>query len=309
MGGGHNWPPMSYNPDTGLVYIPTMNFPATYLEPTAEIDTQPGHGRWNLGFDAMGAAPPKVPDSAIDAMLDETYTGSLLAWDPVAQEARWSSPPGRPTSGGTLSTASGLVFQGAGNGHLTAYDAHSGNKLWSSDTQTGAMAAPITYAIAGEQYVAIAVGFGGGFGAQGGVIAHGWKIPNISRVLVYKLGGEAELPPVPASDREMPPPAGPVTVGQDVVDYGQVMYQRHCSWCHGDGLRTGGLNPDLRWSSPQIHAIWEQIVIDGALAPVGMVGFKDYLSTGDAEAIRQYVLSEAIRVYSLQHPNWQPPQG
>ena len=308
MGGGHNWPPMSYNPATGLVYIPTMNFPATYKDPTAEFDQEPASGYWNLGFDMMGTAPPKVPDEQINAMLDATYTGSLVAWDPVTQEARWSLPPTRLTLGSTLSTAGNLVFQGAHNGHLTAYDAESGTELWSSDTQTGAMAPPITYAIDGEQYVAIAVGFGGGLGAQAGAIAHGWKIPNISRVLVYKLGGTHELPPVPQDNREMPEPAGPVTAGVAVIDYGQVVYQRHCSYCHGDGLRTGGLNPDLRWSSPAIHDVWQQIVREGVLSPVGMVGFKDFVSEEDAEAIRQYVLSEAHRVYKYQHPDWQPEQ-
>ncbi len=128
-------------------------------------------------------------------------------------------------------------------------------------------------------------------------------------MLVYKLGGTAELPPVPEDNREMPPPAGPVTASQDVIDHGQVMYQRHCSYCHGDGLRTGGLNPDLRWSAPEIHGVWQQIVLDGMLAPVGMVGFGEYLSADDAEAIRQYVLSEATRVYSLQNPEWTPLQN
>ncbi len=303
MGGGHNWPPMSFDPATGLVYIPTMSFPATYKESFADIDRQPGRGYWQLGFDMMGVAPPKIPDSNLDVVLAETYTGTLLAWDPVSQEVRWSVPPGRPAAGGILSSAGGLVFQGAGNGFLTAYDAQSGTELWSSDTQTGAMAPPIAYRINGEQYIAIAVGFGGGFGAQGGVIAHGWKIPNISRVLVYKLGGTESLPPAPEDNRDMPKPAEPVTAGEDVIDYGQSMYQRHCSYCHGDGLRTGGINPDLRWSSMQIHNAWQQIVLDGVLQPVGMVGFEKFLSVEDAEAIRQYVLAEAHRVYELDHPD------
>jgi PQQ-dependent dehydrogenase (methanol/ethanol family) len=297
MGGGHNWPPMSYNPSTGLVYIPTMNFPATYLDSGNKLDVELGQGFWNLGFDTMGTAPPKIPDEQLNGILESTFSGSLVAWDPVTQTARWSVPQGRPTLGGTLSTAGGLVFQGAANGHLTAYDAHSGAQLWSSDTQTGAMASPMTYAIGDEQYIAIAVGFGGGFGAQGGAVAHGWKIPNISRVLVYKQGGKHVLPAVPDDNRKMPKPAETVTASTEIIDYGQVIYQRHCSYCHGDGLRTGGLNPDLRWSSPEIHSIWQDIVIGGILSPVGMIGFADYLSAGDAEAIRQYVLSEAHRVY------------
>lgn len=302
MGGGHNWPPMSYSPDNGLVFIPTMNFPATYKDATREADVQPNAGYWNLGFDTMGAAPPKVPDRQIDAMLSQVYTASLVAWDPIRQEARWSTEPGRPAAGGTLSTAGSLVFQGTGNGHLTAFDSDTGKRLWSSDTQTGAMAAPITFAVDGVQYVSIAVGFGGGFGAQGGVIAHGWKIPNLSRVLTYRLGGDVVLPPHRVSQAEMPPPAEAVSAGPEVINAGQITYQRHCSYCHGDGLRTGGINPDLRWSTPQIHELWQQIVRDGILSSVGMVGFAQYISEEESEAIRQYVLSEAHRVYRESNP-------
>jgi quinohemoprotein ethanol dehydrogenase len=96
-----------------------------------------------------------------------------------------------------------------------------------------------------------------------------------------------------------------VTASQAVIDHGQKLYQRHCSYCHGDGLRTGGLNPDLRWSTGAIHDIWQQIVREGILAPVGMVGFGQFLSEEDAEAIRQYVLSEAHRVYKLRNPEWE----
>ncbi len=299
MGGGHNWPPMSYNPQTGLVYFPMMVFPSTYLAPTRDIDKKPNQGYWHLGFDNMGMAPPPASVNEINALLDASYSGQLLAWDPVKQEQAWVQPPQRPTMGGTLSTAGLLVFQGGKNGNLTAHDAETGAELWSHHTQTGAMAAPISYAIDGVQYVAIAVGFGGGFGAQGGALAHHWKIPNRSRVLVYKLGGTHELPEPEDTLEEMPKPAA-VTASAQTVQHGQVIYQRHCAYCHGDGLRTGGLTPDLRYSSEGIHNIWQDIVIDGVLSPVGMVGFKEYISAEDAEAVRQYVLSEANRVYAGQ---------
>ena len=294
---------------TGLVYIPTMQFPGRLQSATSDVDRQPGSGYWNLGFDLMGAAPPKIPDEQIDALMAETYTGSLLAWDPVTPAGPVVDASRPANAGGTLSTAGGLVFQGANNGHLAAYDASEGTKLWSSDTQTGAMAPPITYSIEGEQYVAIAVGFGGGFGAQGGIIAHGWRIPNVSRILTFKLGATGTLPPLPEVAAEMPAPAGPATASADVIDRGQRIYQRHCSYCHGDGLRTGGLNPDLRWSSPEIHAIWQDIVRGGVLSPVGMVGFADYVSEDDAAAIQQYVLSEANRVYLLRNPDWTMQQN
>ncbi|MCB1710823.1 MAG: hypothetical protein KDI10_19120, partial [Halioglobus sp.] len=73
-------------------------------------------------------------------------------------------------------------------------------------------------------------------------------------------------------------------------------------YCHGDGFRTGGVTPDLRWSTAQVHDMWQEIVIGGALEARGMVSFRDYVSTDDAEAIRQYALSEANRLYREQHP-------
>ncbi|MEZ5570303.1 MAG: PQQ-dependent dehydrogenase, methanol/ethanol family [Halioglobus sp.] len=157
--GAHNWHPMSYHPGTGLVYIPSMHIPIRFLEPTHARDRLPGQGYWNTGFDRIANVPPAVPNLA--QLIAETYTGALLGWDPVKQAVRWQSEVGR-MGGGVLSTAGNLVFQGDGYARLQAFDASSGELLWSQDTQTLAMAAPVTYAIDGEQYVAVAVGFGGG---------------------------------------------------------------------------------------------------------------------------------------------------
>jgi mono/diheme cytochrome c family protein len=299
--GAHNWPAMSYNPETGLVYIPTMIFPVAFLEPTEDKDRLPGQGYWNVGFDRMGNAPPKIPEAELAAAIDRDFSGRIIAWDPVNAEIRWAQEPGRPNVGGTLSTAGGLVFHGGKGTHVVATDAKSGQDLWSRDTQTGAWAPPVTYALDGEQYVAFAVGFGGGLASEGGPVAHSWGVRNISRVLAYKLGGEHELPPLPADDRLMPKPA-PVTADADTVLQGQVVYQRHCAYCHGDGLRTGGVTPDLRWSGENVHGIWQDIVLGGVLAPLGMVSFADYVSAEEAEAIRQYVLSEANRRYAEINP-------
>ncbi len=295
-GGGHNWPPMSFNPETGLVYIPTMIFPAAFKQPTLDRDKVHGGGLWNVGFDRMGSAPPPLPEAEVNKILDESFSGQLVAWDPVAQEARWKGPVGRPTGGGTLTTAGGLVFQGGVDGRFHAYDAETGADLWSFDVKTAAMAPPVTFARGGRQYVALAVGFGGGFAAEGGVVAHGWKIPIEPRVVVFALDGDARLPEVEVAARPLPEPAKP-TADASVLALGQEIYQRQCSYCHGDGLRTGGHTPDLRFSPPEVHAIWEQIVLGGVLEDKGMVSFAKFVSPDQAEAIRQWVLAEAGRLY------------
>ncbi len=298
--GGHNWPAMSYHPGTGLVYIPTMVFPVAFLAPANDRDRLPKQGKWNVGFDRIANAPPEIPEQDLAAALDKEFSGQLLAWDPVKQESRWKGEIGRPNVGGILSTAGDLVFQPDGHGILRAFNAATGEELWSHDTQTGAMAPAISYAIDGEQYIAIAVGFGGGLVAEAGGVAHAWKIPNLSRVLVYKLGGKHTLPPVTITEQTLPEPAA-VTANADELEHGRVVYHRHCSYCHGDGLRTGGATKDLRWSPlASVPAAWQSVVIDGVMSGAGMVSFKDYVSANDAEAIRQYVLKEANRLYKAQ---------
>jgi len=297
FGGGHNWPPMSYNPLTGLVYFAEMSVPQVNYGPKRDIDRVPGSGWTNTGFDSMAGAPPDVSTAELNAIMETATSGRLLAWDPIAQEERWQHDAGRALSAGALSTAGLLVFQGDADNAFNAYDAESGTKLWSADAQTQVQAAPISYRIDGEQYVAVAAGYGGGAAHEAGSLTHGRKLRNKSRVLVYKLGGSQVLPPLPVDDRVMPQPL-PATASADVVAEGQVLYQRLCAWCHGDGLRTGGINPDLRWSSEATHDNWQKIVIDGVLETRGMVGFSRFIDDEGAESIRQYVLAEANRLYA-----------
>jgi mono/diheme cytochrome c family protein len=295
IGGGHNWSPMSFDPKTGLVYLAEMSVPQTLKSPTRDIDRLPGMGHFNGGFDSLAAAPPPLPN--LDEYIASVSSGRLLGWDPVRQEARWVYEQGRPSNNGTLSTAGMLVFQGDPFGNVRAFDAENGKPLWSFDVQTAAMAGPVSYSVDGQQYIAFAVGVGGGLSHEAGALSHAWKQRNHSRVLAFRLGGTAELPPAPPDERVMPKPQS-VTASAEVVAHGQVMYQRFCSYCHGDALRTGALNPDLRWSSADVHAVWQDIVIGGMLQPVGMVSFKEFLTPADAEAIRQYVLTEANREYA-----------
>ena len=295
--GGHNWPPMSYNPDTGLVYIPTLQLGIQFKEPTHERDTKPAQGYWNQGFDRTNYVLPQLPN--IDEIVDSGVSGQLLAWDPVAGEARWKGNLGRVSGGGVLSTAGNLVFQGH-HDQFRALNATNGDLLWSDEVHTVAMAPPITYSLDGQQYVAIAVGFGGGLAAEAGAVSHGWDTDaNMSRVLVYKLGGTAEEPANEVVRQPLPEPP-PVTGTQEQIALGQQIFQRHCSVCHGDGLRTGGLTPDLKRTSAGTHEVWQKIVREGLLQYGGMPGFSQFVTEQEAEAVRQYVLDVANTAYKLQ---------
>jgi len=193
-----------------------------------------------------------------------------------------------------MSTAGNLVFQGNAQGEFVAYSADKGKKLWSFPAQTGIIAAPMTYAIGGQQYVAVLAGWGGVWDIATGVLAKkSGSTRNISRLLVFKLGAKGALPPAPPMAKQVLDPPALKGTPQQVAHGGQV-YGRYCSVCHGDAAVAGGLNPDLRHSGA-INApeAIRSIVIDGALHENGMVSFKSALTGDDAEAIRQYLISRA----------------
>ena len=118
--------------------------------------------------------------------------------------------------------------------------------------------------------------------------------PNRSRVLTFSLDGKAVLPEQElAADLAIPPPAPFGTPQQ--VQRGAALYARTCGGCHGDGVRSGGVLPELRRSALAGDAeAWRAVVIGGALKDQGMVGFSRDLSNDDAEAIRTYVVARAI---------------
>ena len=288
-GGAHSWQAMSFNPKTGLVYIPVNEAAFPYL---ADKDFVAKPLGYDNGLDSAGTAMPA--DAKARAAARAATTGRLVAWNPLTQSAAWSVPYVGPWNGGTLATAGNLVFQGAANGTFNAYSADAGRKLWSSPTQTGVIAPPVTYAVHGEQYVAILAGWGGVWDVATGVLADkSGSTRNISRLLVYKVGGRAVLPPLPPSNKgPLDPP--PLTGTAAQVAEGAVHYGRFCTVCHGDAAVAGGVNPDLRHSGAlNDPKVWQAIIHDGALQDQGMVAWKSVLSPAEIETIRHYVIKRA----------------
>ena len=153
--GAHNWQPMSFSPKTGLVYIPVQELPFLYVD-DHKFEIRPGG--LNTGIDLLPSIPkddPKVREA-----IESSLKGRLLAWNPVTQKAAWQVEYGKPWNGGVLSTAGGLVFEGTSAGTFDAYDAEDGRPVWKFDAQTGVMAGPISYSVAGRQYVAVVAGLG-----------------------------------------------------------------------------------------------------------------------------------------------------
>jgi quinohemoprotein ethanol dehydrogenase len=273
--GAHNWNPMSFSPRTGLVYVPVGFMPSTFR---AAQGWEPSEIGWQIGLDGDVGAPPGL---AAMVSAPRPSISALVAWDPVAQREVWRATHSLGMGGGTLATAGNLVFHGNSEGQFAAYSADKGVRLWSFDTQTGAMAGPMSYALDGEQYVAVVVGWGG-------------QDKNISRVLVFKRGAKGALPPPPPLVKRVLDPA-PFTGTAEQVAKGSALYGRYCFVCHGPGA-IGGVSesPDLRYSGTLgSEEAFKLILIDGALKHNGMVSFSAALSAEDAEAIRQYVLKRA----------------
>jgi len=279
--GGHGWHANTWNPETGYIYIATQR---AYFAMQSDANFTPNPTGNNLAIN-MGANFTYYRDNP-DAPRE--FVGYVSAWDPVTGEEVWRGEENDGPTGGVLSTGGGLVFSGGGNNtnEFRAYDTVSGEKLWSFDTQTGMVAAPITFEMDGKQYIAASVGIN-----QAG----NYFAPNYSRLLVFGLGGDAQLPqPLTYTPRELNPPA--LTASQDVVTTGGQLYGQYCSVCHGIGGQQRGANFPNLMVSPMLHSqdAFDQVVLEGIRADKGMVSFADQFSDEESEAIRWFIVAQAI---------------
>jgi quinohemoprotein ethanol dehydrogenase len=279
--GAHNWHPMSFSPDTGLVYIPASQNDFGFV--AIKGDDNPMGQKWNVSMTAGAALYAR-------AHQQPRNDGFVVAWDPVQAKEVWRIPMGNSRSAGTLVTAGGLLFTGNPLARqFGAYSATDGKPLWHTSAQTGVMAGAISYQIAGEQYVAVVAG--GNATPDGN---SNYYAPNYSRLLVYKLGGTVELPPaVPAPIQVLNPP--PAFGSQAQLKRGAQLYDRFCGTCHGAEVQSSGMFPDLRYSGAlQNSAAFQAIVLGGALKQNGMVSFTSAVSPADADDLRAYIVGRAI---------------
>jgi len=317
--GGHTWNPMSYSAKTHLMYIPVLDVPSVWVD----IAHNGGAVTYLDGyFTANGIIPDETYDAAdlkrlygpvptlksMQSTRKEKLVRELLrAWDPVAQRTVWeheTSSGLRGYDGGVMSTAGNLVFQGRGDGKLWIYAADSGKILKVVPTGSHLMAAPMTYAVGGEQFVAIQAGYGGSAMTVSNIPpgSAASRYQNINRIIAFKLGGPA-VPPPPAL--VVPPVAKPpVQTGTPAqIRAGEIKFIQECSRCHVFGP---SVTPDLRKLDPGVHAIFKDIVLKGAVAPTGMERFDDILSAADVEAIHAYLIDESWKAYREQEKGSTP---
>ena len=284
--GARNWHSMSFNPQTGLVYMPVQGVPISLVDNkdwkfNAVRPGEPHSGMgWNMAMFANVEPPTSKP------------FGRLIAWDPVKQAPAWAVEHVSPWNGGTLSTAGNLVFQGTADGRFVAYQATTGEKLWETPTGTGVVAAPVTYLVDGKQYVSIAVGWGGVYGiAQRATDRQG-----PGTVYTFALGGQAQ-PPAFVAYRMSQLVEG-VQYDPAQVPEGTALYVSHCVFCHGvPGVDRGGNVPNLGYMDANYIQNLDQFVFKGPATARGMPDFTGKLSAEDVQKIKAFIqgTADAIR--------------
>ena len=275
--GAHGIQPMSFSPLTRLAYIPALDMAHDwYVTPEGFVDT-------NLTLHAGSAKAP------------------LIAWDPIAKKEQWRVDRPLPINSGVLSTGGNLVFQGLGSGEVEAYQADTGTRLWSFQTNAGIAAAPITVRIDGRQLLVVSVGNGASLMTLRGWRAF-WNAPARNatpRLLAFEIGGKAKLPPVPpvpALTKPMLVRPSPESIGR-----GETLYAQNCEGCHGQELlAVRGAVPDLRRSPiPASFDAFKAVVLDGARVPLGMPKFDEL----DVDALRQvqaYIMQRSWDCFDAQ---------
>ncbi|MBI3790272.1 MAG: PQQ-dependent dehydrogenase, methanol/ethanol family [Gemmatimonadetes bacterium] len=279
--GAHNWNPVSFDPSTGLAYLGVVDEgtdfhavdPAFVLTPTDRT----------LGRD------PRYRGPRLAQSLLANPHGRLIAWNPATGREVWRVPHPVVRSGGTLSTAGNVVFQGRVDGIFAAYRATDGQRLWQFDAGVGFAAGPMTYAVGDTQYVAVLSG-------PPALYSDAAARAGPGRVLVFTLGGTAALPPPMAPRGPVPVPTYKVAASKAEILEGGALFTSYCSRCHSftSNLVKGGAVPDLRRTSPAVHATIDSIVLGGARRALGMPSFAKDLTSAQVRLIQAYVLDQAV---------------
>lgn len=287
--GGHNWYPMSRDPVTGYVFLPTQNTSSLYSNSGSMNKNQVG---WNLGLGPSQGELRNPQDRARSAALTPS---SLIAWNPVTQSPAWRVDYPVFGNSGTLATAGGLVFQGSADGTFHAYGTDDGTEYWSKEVGDAILGGPVTYELDGEQYVLALAGQGGAIPLTMGLLSGNGPRNMNGRLIAFKLGADEPLPIAEIITPEPLQTSIAATRGDTLA--GAAAYGGYCAVCHGPAALSVGSIPDLRYSSSILNQdAFMSIVLDGLFASRGMASFADDLGAIEVENIRAYLLRQAEAV-------------
>jgi quinohemoprotein ethanol dehydrogenase len=306
--GARNWHPASFDPATGLYYAAVLDL-GNLIFMTPGQKPLKARGLNNdaaLIFtsdvkEALAAFPAPMADAvralpAYAEALRDPGKAQIRAVEPLTGRTVWAADTaGWQDRAGVLTTASGLLIHGDVGGRLYVRDAKSGAVLRQIETGTPIMAAPMTYQVNGVQYVAVMAGWGGGGFPFVPRYSAAYDRGNLNRLLVFRLGGgKVEQPPLlPPLEVAPEPPAQAAGVTAQTIARGQGLFFGNCAICHANRHRS--ITPDLRRMQPGTHAMFRQIVMDGALVHGGMPRWDDILSPGDADAIHAYLIDLQVK--------------
>ena len=290
-GGSHSWHPMSYSPITGLVYFPVME------QWAVESRLPDGQFKFTLGTSTIGAGVKGFTDlrKELNDKAGKGDKGYLLAYDPVKQKEAFRIDYPFPANGGAFTTAGNLLIEGTIRKTLAIYRADNGTKLWEMNTESVPVASAMSFMVKGKQYIGVNVGWNSAIVHNLGFDGKPFYTSS-ARLMVFALDSKGvTLPPTPAPG-SIPDPPDTVPKQAD-VDAGAVVYAQQCAICHGQNA-NGGVK-DLRHMTPERHAEFLDIVLNGKLKAGGMESFKDKVTQEQAEQIHAYVIARA-------QEDWQP---
>jgi len=175
-GGGRSWIPGAYNPQTQMLYVPAVES-CMDLMPTGE---GMGSGALSAGYNWM--IRPRDDSDGLYGHIQAINVSENMTQS-------WIERQRAPQSTGILATAGGLIFAGALDRNLTAYDDMTGEKLWQAKLNDVPNTNPVTFSVDGKQYVAIVVGYGGAQTATFGRLVPEITLPAVasSSVWVFEL--------------------------------------------------------------------------------------------------------------------------
>jgi quinohemoprotein ethanol dehydrogenase len=302
--GARNWHKASYDPASGLYFAPVQDMGNLLFMTPGQKPMRPkvinNDAALIFGPDIMPALatlPPAVAQSvkALPAYQENArkpFSSELRAIDPLSGKTKWAIPmQGWQDRAGTLTTASGLLFQGNLAGQFRVIDMKSGAILKSINTGSTMLAAPMTYRVKGVQYVAVMAAWGGGGFPYVPRYAAAYDRGNSGKLLVFKLGGglvplPAKLPPLEVAP-EAPTQQADITPA-DIARGRQLFFSTGCAMCHANQHRS--ITPDLRRMEAGTHQMFQNIVRGGLLVPNGMPRWDDVLSPKDTDAIHAWLI-------------------